>query len=150
MEQPRPDDKLSELRHLVVLIVDDDDDCRELLATLLESRHAQVVCASSAEEALIRTQEALPHVVISDIAMPGEDGYAFMRKLRALPREQGGATPAIALTAFSQRGDRERALAAGFARHLPKPVDLAELCAEIDRLGRLAVPATREGASEAI
>lgn len=138
MDQPRPDDKLSELTNLVVLIVDDDDDCRELLATLLESRRAQVLCASSVAEALSCVQEAVPHVVISDIAMPGEDGYAFMEKLRALPKEQGGAVPAIALTAFSQGRDRERALAAGFTRHLPKPVDLAELCAEIDRLGRLA------------
>jgi CheY-like chemotaxis protein len=139
MEQPRPDDKLSELSDLVVLIVDDDDDCRDLLATLLESRHAQVVCASSAQEALVRVQEALPHVVVSDIAMPGEDGYAFMRRLRALPRENGGAIPAIALTAFSQLRDRDQALQAGFTRHLPKPVDLAELCAEISSLGRASV-----------
>lgn len=136
MDQPRPDDKLHELSDLIVLVVDDDDDCRDLLATLLESRRARVVCASSAQEALARVQEALPHVVVSDIAMPGEDGYAFMRKLRALPRECGGDTPAIALTAFSQLRDRDLAVAAGFARHLPKPVDLAELCAEIDRLGR--------------
>jgi CheY-like chemotaxis protein len=137
MEQPRPDDKLTELSGLVVLIVDDDDDCRELLATLLESRHARVLCASSAQEGLLRVHETPPHVVISDIAMPGEDGYAFVRQLRALPRERGGEIPAIALTAFSQARDRERALAAGFTRHLPKPVDLAELCTEIDSLGRV-------------
>lgn len=136
MDQPRPDDKLQELADLVVLIVDDDDDCRDLLATLLETRHARVVCASSAQEALARVQETLPHVVISDIAMPGEDGYSFMRQLRSLPRERGGQIPAIALTAFSQQRDRDQAFAAGFTRHLPKPVDLAELCVELDRLGR--------------
>jgi CheY-like chemotaxis protein len=135
MDHPRPDDKLPQLDNLSVLIVDDDDDCRELLATLLESRRAQVVCASSAQEALARVQEARPHVVVSDIAMPGEDGYTFMRQLRALPAERGGQVPAIALTAFSQRRDRAQALEAGFARHLPKPVDLAELCSEIQSLG---------------
>ena len=135
MDQPRPADRLNELTNLVVLIVDDDDDCRDLLATLLETRRARVICASSAQEALARVQDTLPDVVISDIAMPGEDGYSFMRQLRRLPRERGGAIPAIALTAFSQHRDRELALAAGFTRHLPKPVDLAELCSELDRLG---------------
>jgi CheY-like chemotaxis protein len=137
MDQLRPDNQLKQLADLVVLIVDDDDDCRELLATLLESRHARVICASSAQEALARARDSLPHVVISDIAMPGEDGYSFMRQLRSLPREQGGAIPAIALTAFSQRRDRDRAFAAGFTRHLPKPVDLSALCAELDNLGRV-------------
>ena len=136
MDQPRPADKLHELSDLVVLIVDDDDDCRDLLATLLETRRARVICASSAQEALACVQDALPHIVISDIAMPGEDGYSFMRQLRSLPCERGGSTPAIALTAFSQHRDRDQAFAAGFTRHLPKPVDLAELCAEIDCLGR--------------
>jgi CheY-like chemotaxis protein len=140
MDQPRPDDKLHELSNLVVLVVDDDDDCRDLLATLLESRRARVVCASSAQEGLARVQEAMPHVVVSDIAMPGEDGYAFIRRLRSLPRECGGGIPAIALTAFSQLRDRDLAFAAGFSRHLPKPVDLAELCSEIDRLGRTSAP----------
>lgn len=137
MDQPRPDDKLHELHDLVVLIVDDDDDCRELLATLLESRRARVICAGSAQEALACVQDTLPHVVISDIAMPGEDGYSFMRRLRSLPHERGGKIPAIALTAFSQHRDRAQAIAAGFTRHLPKPVDLTELCAEIDALGRM-------------
>jgi CheY-like chemotaxis protein len=138
MDQPRPDDKLTELADLVVLIVDDDDDCRELLATLLESRHARVICASSAQEGLALVQDGLPHVVISDIAMPGEDGYSFMRQLRSLPPEQGGTIPGIALTAFSQHRDRDQAFAAGFTCHLPKPVDLTALCAELDRLGRTA------------
>lgn len=141
MDQRRPDDRLTELTNLVVLIVDDDDDCRDLLATLLETRRARVICASSAQEGLAKLQDGLPHVVISDIAMPGEDGYSFMRQLRRLPAERGGAVPAIALTAFSQQRDREQALAAGFTRHLPKPVDLTELCAELDRLARKDAPA---------
>lgn len=139
MDQRRPDNKLAELSDLTVLIVDDDDDCRELLATLLETRHARVVCASSAQEALARVSETKPDVIVSDIAMPGEDGYMFMRQLRALPVELGGRTPSIAVTAFSQLRDRHEAYAAGFTRHLPKPVDLTELCIEISMLGRVHV-----------
>ena len=136
MDQRRPDNKLAELSDLTVLIVDDDDDCRELLATLLETRHAKVICASSAQEALAKLSER-PDVIVSDIAMPGEDGYSFMRQLRALPPDSGGRTPSIAVTAFTQLRDRHDAYSAGFTRHLPKPVDLTELCIEISMLGRV-------------
>lgn len=136
MDHARADDAVTELMDLVVLIVDDDDDCRELLATLLESRNARVVCASSAQDGLERVRQTQPDVLVSDIAMPGEDGYSFIRRVRALPGKQGGGTPAIALTAFSQSRDRSEALAAGFTKHLPKPVDLALLCREIADLAR--------------
>jgi CheY-like chemotaxis protein len=121
---------------LVVLIVDDDTDALDLLVRVLQNRNAQVVRAESAAEALEVLQRSRPHVMVSDINMPDEDGFSLMLRVRALPAEQGGFTPAIALTALNQESDRRRALSAGFWRHLPKPVDANLLCAEVSRLGR--------------
>ncbi|NOK09182.1 response regulator [Corallococcus exercitus] len=115
------------LEGLQVLVVDDEPDALELLTVVLESRGAQVVTASSARDALEKQQAHRPHVIVSDIGMPGEDGYSFIRRLRALPLEQGGQTPAIALTAFARMEDRTRALLAGFQMHVPKPIEPAEL-----------------------
>jgi len=116
-----------ELEGLQVLVVDDEPDARELLAVMLESRKAQVVTAASAREGLEKLELCRPHVVISDIGMPGEDGYSFIRRLRALSPERGGQTPAIALTAFARMEDRTRALLAGFQMHVPKPIEPVEL-----------------------
>jgi CheY-like chemotaxis protein len=80
-----------------------------------------------------------PHVLVSDIGMAGEDGYALIRALRARPRERGGAIPAIALTAFARPEDRARALAAGYQAHLAKPLDAPELVAAIADLARAVV-----------
>lgn len=88
---------------------------------------AQVMVASSAAEALRIVERQRPDVLISDIGMSEEDGYALIRKVRALPIEHGGQTPAIALTAFARAEDRRRILAAGFQMHLPKPVEPSEL-----------------------
>jgi CheY-like chemotaxis protein len=121
---------------LVVLLVEDDADALEQLANLLESRNACVLRAGDAHTALQALQEARPDVLVSDIGLPGEDGFTFMERVRALPDERGGFTPAIALTARTAECDRRRALASGFWRHLPKPVDLGLLCAEVSRLGR--------------
>ncbi|RKG63008.1 response regulator [Corallococcus sp. CA054B] len=115
------------LKGLQVLVVDDEPDALELLAVVLESRGAQVFTASSTRQALEKHQLHRPHVIISDIGMPGEDGYSFIRRLRALPLEQGSQTPAIALTAFARMEDRTRALLAGFQMHVPKPIEPAEL-----------------------
>ncbi|WP_223632976.1 response regulator [Corallococcus sp. EGB] len=115
------------LKGLQVLVVDDEADALELLSVVLESRGAQVHTASSAREALEKHQLHRPHVILSDIGMPGEDGYSFIRRLRALPLEQGGQTPAVALTAFARMEDRTRALLAGFQMHVPKPIEPAEL-----------------------
>jgi CheY-like chemotaxis protein len=134
MERPRPEETIADLTGQVVVIIDDDDDCRELLATLLEGRNARVIQAGSASEGLAQVREQRPTVVVSDIAMPGEDGYSFARRLRALPGEQGGSVPAIALSAFNQPRDRDAALAAGFSKHLAKPIDMSDLCAQIRRL----------------
>jgi CheY-like chemotaxis protein len=135
MNQSRPHDALADLSGQVVVIVDDDDDCRELLATLLEGRHAQVIRASSAAEGLMRVRTEKPTLMISDVAMPGEDGHSLMRRLRALPPEEGGALPSIALTAFNLPRDRDEALAAGFTLHLSKPIDLSLLCEQVRALG---------------
>jgi PAS domain S-box-containing protein len=110
-----------------VLVVDDEANAREMLRTVLESSGAVVTLAASAEEALEALERERPQILVSDIAMPGEDGYAFIRKVRALPPERGGTIPAVAVTAHARAEDRTRALVAGFQLHVPKPVDAAEL-----------------------
>ena len=118
-----------DLSGLRILVVDDEADARDLLAIRLQQSGAEVVTASSVEaamEILVRG-DALPDLIVSDIAMPGEDGYSLMRRVRALDPEQGGRIPAIAVTAYSRTKDLMRALAAGFQAHLPKPVNAAEL-----------------------
>jgi PAS domain S-box-containing protein len=112
---------------LKILIVDDEPDTQELLKTSLSECGADVTVAASVSEALGTFEVSVPDVVISDIGMPGEDGYDFIRRLRALPKESGGKVPAIALTAYARVEDRLRALRAGFQMHVPKPVELAEL-----------------------
>ncbi|MCY1037202.1 response regulator [Corallococcus sp. BB11-1] len=115
------------LQGLHVLVVDDEPDARELLSVVLEGRGAVVVTAASAREGLEKLRLFRPHALLSDIGMPGEDGYSLIRRLRSLPVDQGGQTPAIALTAFARMEDRTRALLAGFQMHVPKPIDPAEL-----------------------
>jgi CheY-like chemotaxis protein len=115
------------LAGLRILIVEDDPDGRELLAAILEGAGAAVLRASSAREGFELLQRSPVHLLVSDIAMPDEDGYSLMRKIRTLAPALGGAVPAIALTAFTADTDRDRSLAAGFARHLGKPVDAIAL-----------------------
>jgi CheY-like chemotaxis protein len=136
MEVTRPHHRLANLSDLLLLVVDDDPDALTLLVSLLEGHGAKVVAARSASEALDALQQTRPDVIVSDIGMPGEDGYSLIERVRALPEQLGGFTPAIAVTAFNQEHDRRRALTAGFWRHLPKPVDKSLLCAEISRLAR--------------
>jgi len=117
------------LAGLRILVVDDEADARDLLAIRLHQYGAGVVTAPSAEAAMeeLARQEHRIDVIVSDIAMPGEDGYSLIRRVRAMEPEQGGRIPAIALTAYSRTKDRVQALAAGFQIHLPKPVNAAEL-----------------------
>ena len=124
------------LTGLQVLAVDDDDDARELLALALEDAGALVTVASSAAEALRIIPELLPDVIVSDIAMPGEDGYGLIARVRALPAAEGGRIPAVALTALARAEDRTRALLAGFNMHVPKPVEPSELVAVVATLVR--------------
>ncbi|HSO36287.1 MAG TPA: response regulator, partial [Labilithrix sp.] len=98
---------------------------------ILAQRAAEVFAASSASEAFALLKRERPHLLISDIAMPEEDGYTLIRRVRALPAEEGGRTPSIAVTAYAGRADRVRALEAGFDAHYAKPIDIDAL---IDRL----------------
>jgi CheY-like chemotaxis protein len=113
-----------------VLIVDDDDDTRELLADVLNRAGAEVTAASSAAEALAMLQRTTVDVLVSDIGMPDEDGYALIGKVRALG-PTGERIPAIAVTAGARVEDRSLALSAGFQLHMAKPIDPAELTAVI-------------------
>jgi len=117
---------LPDLRGAQILVVDDEADARELVRRVLRNQGARVTTASSAEEALSMLRVSRPDLVISDIGLPGTDGYQFMRTLRA---EEGSAQrlPALALTAFARADDRKRAMLAGYQAHLAKPFDTAEL-----------------------
>jgi signal transduction histidine kinase/ActR/RegA family two-component response regulator len=117
-----------------ILVVDDHTDARELLSIVLISAGAEVSSADSARAALAALQRTRPDVLISDIGMPGEDGFALINSIRSLPQEEGGKTPMIALTAYATEDDRLRALAAGFEDHLPKPVEPATLVTAVAHL----------------
>jgi CheY-like chemotaxis protein len=126
MDQQRTDhdeqaSDLSEARGLRVLIVDDDADTRELLASILADAGALPACAESVAQAFDVLVSFQPQVIVSDIEMPTENGYSFLRNLRSVLDEDGGQTPAVALTGRTRPEDRERALAAGFNLHLAKP-----------------------------
>jgi len=128
-----------ELYGLKILVVDDDVDTRELIEWVLKRVGAEVTSVGSAREALEVIEGEKPHLLVSDIAMPGEDGYALLKKIRALPPERGGRIPAIALTAHSLVQDRLQSLRAGFQSHVPKPVvpeELVEVVASIIHLRR--------------
>ena len=117
-----------------VVVVDDEPDACLLVELLLKECGAVVFAAGSAREALELTQSERPAVLVSDIGMPGEDGYALIRQVRALPTNSGGATPALAVTAYAREEDRVRAVQAGFQLHLAKPVQAPELLAMVASL----------------
>jgi CheY-like chemotaxis protein len=120
--------------------VDDEQDARELVAELLSRCNLWVSVAASAEDALRILRTERPAVIISDIGMPEEDGYALIRKVRALPPSEGGSTPAVALTAYARTEERTKTLVAGFNMHVPKPVEPAELLAVLASLTALLRP----------
>jgi PAS domain S-box-containing protein len=125
------------LRGVRVLVVDDERDTREILAVMLGRFGAEVRTAGSAVEGLATLKEWQPNLLVSDIGMPGEDGYVFLGRVRELAADAGGQIPAIALTAFASSQDRQRALEAGFQVHLAKPVEPVELARLVARtLGR--------------
>ncbi|MBV9468453.1 MAG: PAS domain S-box protein [Abitibacteriaceae bacterium] len=129
-----PFDCAPELEGLHVLVVDDEEEGRTIVTLVLEKCGAKVTAVNNAADALRILQEQRPDVLISDLGMPGEDGYSLIKKVRALPAEQGGQTPAAALTAYARVEDRMRVLRAGFQIHLPKPVEPAELIAVVANL----------------
>jgi CheY-like chemotaxis protein len=123
-----------------VVVVEDEADTRELLAVALQQCGAEVAAFGSVPEALAAFDRAVPDVLLSDIGVPGEDGYSLIRKVRAREPTRGGNVPAAALTAYARAEDRLRALEAGYQTHLAKPIDPAELIATVARLaGRRAL-----------
>lgn len=123
-----------DLHDVRVLAVDDEADARELIKRILAGCGAWVETAESGSAALDCLRTARPHVLVMDIGMPQEDGYAAMKKIRQLSREEGGEVPAIALTAFARSEDRRRAILSGFQMHLAKPMEPAELIAMVASL----------------
>jgi PAS domain S-box-containing protein len=123
---------------LRVMIVDDEAETRELLTAMLTRRGAEIKACASAAEVLEAVEAWRPSILVSDIGMPNEDGYALIRRLRAMEPERGGNIPAVALTGFARSEDRLRTLAAGFQMHVSKPVEAVELIMVIASLtGRL-------------
>jgi len=122
-----PATPLTRLDGLRVLTIDDDADALNLVAAILGRAGAMVDLCSTAAQGFEMLVAKPPDVLISDIEMPGEDGYSLIRRVRALDAAEGGRTPAIALTAYGRREDRLLAIAAGFSMHVPKPVDPHEL-----------------------
>jgi CheY-like chemotaxis protein len=129
------------LAGLRIVVADDQEDSRDLIDYLLTQQGAVVTGAASAAEAFAAVKGHPPDVLLSDIEMPDESGYAFMRRVRALAPEEGGGVPAAAMTAHGSREDRDRALAAGFQRHLPKPFQPADLFAVVGDLAGRTAPA---------
>jgi len=125
--EPIQQDVLSGLR---ILVVDDEPDTRELVATVLEGAGARTEVAASVADALDAVARVRPDLVVTDIGMPGEDGYVFLKRLQAA----GQRMPAIALTAYARAEDRKRALAAGFQMHVAKPIEPIKLIAAVARL----------------
>ena len=119
-----------------VLLVDDDSDTLSLMATALKRRQANVTAVSSAGEAIQAIREQRPDVLVSDIAMPGEDGYGLIEKVRSLENGDTQEIPAVAITAYAKDEDRERALSSGFQIYLAKPIELTELVSVVARAAR--------------
>jgi PAS domain S-box-containing protein len=131
------------LSGLSVLAVDDEADARELIATVLEQAGAHAITVGTAEEALAVLTREHPDVLLSDIGIPGFDGYSLMRRVRDLPPEEGGGIPAAALTAYSRVEDARRAFEAGFQRHVAKPVEPEVLVAQVAALAGRRSPGRR-------
>jgi signal transduction histidine kinase/CheY-like chemotaxis protein len=119
---------------LRVLLVDDEPEARQIISTVITRTGAEVKTCNSAHEALAKLSEWKPDVILSDIAMPDQDGYSFIRQVRSLPRDKGGDTPAAALTAYARDIDRRQALAAGYQMHIAKPIGASQLVTMIARL----------------
>jgi len=137
MTTPGPTDQAAapRLDGLTVLVVDDEEDARQVVEEVLRAHGAEVITAASGSEALDVLTSTIPDVVVSDVGMPEMDGYALLRKMRAMPIGLGGRTPAVALTAYARKEDAQRAFAAGFQMHVSKPVDPDHLVTVVGNLG---------------
>jgi CheY-like chemotaxis protein len=118
-----------DLAGMSILVIDDEVVTQELIKISLTQYGAVVQTAGSSAEALALLDTMRPAVIVGDIGMPEEDGYEFIRQLRALPKDRGGEIPAVALTAYARPEDRVRVLRSGYQTHLAKPVEIAELVA---------------------
>jgi CheY-like chemotaxis protein len=126
------------LKGMRVLVVDDEQDARDLLTMTLTQSGAEVRTSTTVREALEALDQWSPDVLVSDIGMPKEDGYALIRKVRKLKPERCGTIPALALTGYASDEDAARAREAGYHLHLPKPVSPNELVAAVANLARTA------------
>ncbi|HET9528083.1 MAG TPA: ATP-binding protein [Pyrinomonadaceae bacterium] len=126
--------EIGSLDGLRVLLVDDEPEAREIISTVIGRTGAEVKTCISASEALMKLTEWRPDVILSDIAMPEEDGYSFIGKVRSLPRDKGGETPAAALSAYARDEDRMQALAAGYQMHIAKPIGASQLVTMVAKL----------------
>ncbi|NJL25393.1 MAG: response regulator [Calothrix sp. SM1_5_4] len=125
--------KLDGLR---ILIVDDDESMREAICIYLVSLGAEVMPVGSAAEALERFPTFRPSVLVSDLAMPGEDGYGLIRKVRDMSPANGGDIPALAMSSHTTKEDVKASLAAGFQAHMAKPVEAIKLGRAILKISR--------------
>jgi CheY-like chemotaxis protein len=142
------------LQGVTVLVVDDELDVRDLIRRVLDGYSATVITASSVAEAMESFRKHQPHVIVSDIGMPEQDGYEFIRLVRKLRREEGGQTPAAALTAYARTQDRRQALLAGYQTHIVKPADplelvtvIASLAGKLDASHRSSGPSSERSSS---
>jgi CheY-like chemotaxis protein len=131
---------LPDLNGLRVLVLDDEPDAREASAAVLEGCAAEVTAVATVREALAAVERGVAHVVVSDIAMPSEDGYGFIVQLCRLPADRGGTIPVVALTAHAGLQERQRILAAGFDEYLAKPIEPQELAATVSRMAARPSP----------
>jgi CheY-like chemotaxis protein len=121
---------------LRVVVVDDDADVLELFAVALTACGAEVTTTDNARDAIALATRVRPHVIVSDIAMVGEDGYWLVRELQRLPAEIMDNVPVVAATAYGREHPRSRVLAAGFVELLQKPIDPEHLCQVVARVAR--------------
>jgi signal transduction histidine kinase/CheY-like chemotaxis protein len=135
-QEPQRVSAYPSLAGIRVLVVEDHDDAREFIAVALERCDAAVTTATSVESALAAFERVSPDVVVSDLGLPGEDGYALIRRLRELPPERRGRIRTMALTAYARLEDRDAALAAGYDRYLAKPIDPVDLAVAVAELAR--------------
>src|SRR4030095_6480106 len=140
-EHPRvgpqvPMQEIPDLTGITVLAVDDDADALGLLCDILEAAGATVLTVNSAEGALERLQSDRPNVLVTDLGMPGTDGFDLIRQVRSLTNPALRSIPAAALTAYARAGDRAKSMRSGFEMHLAKPIDPAELVAAVSALAR--------------
>lgn len=122
------------LSGLRVMLVDDEPDVRELLTTVIEGAGANVIAVASAQEAIEVLEQSQPDVLVSDIAMPQEDGYTLIRKVRDWETERGGCLPAVALTAYVRDEDSQLAIDSGFQIHMSKPIVPTQLVVAVANL----------------